>query len=49
MELEYPKNSWSHIYTDGSAMNVTSDGGEGVVLKLIHNETVIKAIRRENS
>jgi hypothetical protein len=34
METKYPKNSWTHVYPDGSAMNATSNGGGEVVLKL---------------
>lgn len=36
IEKQYPSDTWTHAYTDGSAKNSTENGGGGILLKLKH-------------
>ena len=36
----YPETTWSHVYTDGSAKNATSNGGGGIFMCLKNGELV---------
>ena len=35
----YPKEAWTHVYTDGSATNAVADGGAGIAVKFPDGET----------
>ena len=41
---EFPETAWSHVYTDGSAKNATSDGGGGIFMSLRNGRIVRKFI-----
>ena len=30
---QYPREAWTHVYTDGSATNVIQDGGAGIAIQ----------------
>ena len=34
----YPKEEWTHVYTDGSAEEATRNGGGGIFLKLTNGK-----------
>jgi len=36
---KYPKEAWTHVYTDGSATNAVADGGAGITVKFSDGET----------
>ena len=36
---KYPKEAWTHVYTDGSATNAVADGGAGIAVKFPDDET----------
>jgi ribonuclease HI len=44
IDTNYPDESWTHAYTDGSATNATSNGGGGVALRLKNGEEVTLAM-----
>ena len=35
LDENYPQESWTHVYTDGSAKDAIKDGGAGVHIRLI--------------
>ena len=36
---KYPKEAWTHVYTDGPATNAVADGGAGITVKFLDGET----------
>ena len=44
MEREYPRNEWTHVYTDGSADQAVRNGGAGVLIRFPNGESLTKSI-----
>ena len=40
LEQEYPTDTWVHVYTDGSAVDATRNGGSGVFIQKPDQQTV---------
>jgi hypothetical protein len=33
IDTQYPRNTWTHVYTDGSSQNAVRNGGSGIFVK----------------